>query len=397
MTALTLASTPIIDSDSHAVEPVDLWTSRMPKKWLDQAPRVEWDERAGESRWRVGDVYLSGVGEYCSAGWREPFPSHPPTLDEADPACWKATERAAKLDSWGVHSQVLYPNVIAFDTHVFMTHLDPEVALACVQAYNDFLTDFSAEAPNRFIPIMMLPVWDVDASVQEMKRCRERGHKGVLFAALLDRIGLPHISDERYVPILNTAQDLEMSLNFHLGVGVRTADDLVAGWNMRTKTALAQRTNRLSFVKKTSLSFVSSIEAMADVILRGICEQYPRLKFVSVESGFGYWPYILEHMDWLWASSGSREEFSGRLLPSEYWRRQFYCTFWHERETLKLLPDFADNVMFETDYPHETCLAAQGYTAREAAKRSLENVSQEVAEKVLFRNAAKLYGIDVAQ
>ena len=86
---------PIVDVDSHVAEPEDLWTSRMPARLGDAIPRVVWDEAAGESRWKVGDVLLSAVGEYCSAGWPEHFPSHPPTLEDADPACYDA-EGAAR-------------------------------------------------------------------------------------------------------------------------------------------------------------------------------------------------------------------------------------------------------------------------------------------------------------
>src|SRR5262245_35383144 len=145
---------PIVDVDSHVAEPVDLWTSRLSSsKWGDKIPHVEWDDVADEFRWKVGDIWLSAVGEYCSAGWPEPFPSHPPTLEEADPACWDPHARAQRLDEWGIQAQVLYPNVIAFDTMAFVEQLGPDMALACVQAYNDFLAEFANSAPGRFIPL----------------------------------------------------------------------------------------------------------------------------------------------------------------------------------------------------------------------------------------------------
>ena len=86
----TVQDIPIVDVDSHVAEPEELWTSRMPARLGDAIPRVVWDEGAGESRWKVGDVLLSAVGEYCAAGWTEHFPSHPPTLQDADPACFDA-------------------------------------------------------------------------------------------------------------------------------------------------------------------------------------------------------------------------------------------------------------------------------------------------------------------
>ena len=64
----TVDDVPIADVDSHVAEPLDLWTARLPAKLGDAIPHVVWDESAGESRWKVGDVLLSAVGEYCSAG-----------------------------------------------------------------------------------------------------------------------------------------------------------------------------------------------------------------------------------------------------------------------------------------------------------------------------------------
>ncbi len=392
----TTVDCPIIDVDSHVAEPTDLWTSRMPARLGDRIPHVVWDGPAGEHRWLVGDMLLSGVGEYCTAGWSEPFPSHPPTLDEADPACFDARARLERLDEYGLWAQVLYPNLIAFDGHAFLTELGPELATACVQAYNDFQAEFAATDPRRLIPLMMLPFWDVEASVAEMHRCRELGHKGVVFAALFERLGLPNIADRSWDPILATAQDLELSMNFHIGFGVRDQASSKKGWSMRTKTALEQRTDRLSFVRKGGAYFASSAQAVADVIVTGVCHRFPRLQMVSVESGFGYFPYLLDNLDWLWQTSGASHEYPERMRPSDYFRRQISVTFWMETSTLSMLEQFQDNVMFETDFPHETGISPGAHSPaglpRVTAETNLAGIDPGVVHKVLFENAARLYG-----
>lgn len=397
MSLQELSTMPIVDVDSHVAEPVDLWTSRVAKKWGDGVPSVVWDEAADEHRWKVGNTLLAAVGEYCSSGWRESFPSHPPSLDEADHACWDPNERLRRLDSWGVQAQVLYPNIIGFDSHAFLDQLGPELATECVRAYNDFLAEFASVDPNRLVPVMMLPFWDPEASVKEMARAYELGHKGVLFAALFQRIGLPNISDPIWQPVLASAEDMGLPVNFHVGFSIRPAEALAKGWNMRTKTALAQRTDRLSFVKNVTLGMASNTEAAADVILRGVASRHPRLKFVSVESGFGYWPWVLEQMDWLWESSGAFKEFPDRDRPSEIWRQSFYATYWFERGPLSQLEDYADNVMYETDFPHETSLPALKVAPRQHAVEGLyaAGVSMATARKVLFENAAQLYRLDL--
>ena len=122
------------------------------------------------------------------------------------------------MDEWGIQAQVLYPNVIAFDTHAFYQELGSSLAIECVRTYNDYLAEFASIDPKRFVPIMMIPFWDVDASVKEMHRAASIGHKGLLFAALLKNIGLENISHEMWRPILDTAQELGLSINLHVGM-----------------------------------------------------------------------------------------------------------------------------------------------------------------------------------
>lgn len=394
----TVEDVPIADVDSHVAEPVDLWTSRMPARLGDAIPRVVWDEAGGESRWKVGDVLLSAVGEYCSAGWPEHFPSHPPTLADADPACYDAKARLERLDTYGVWAQALYPNVIAFDAHAFLSELGPEMAGACVAAYNDFLAEFASTDPRRLVPLMMLPFWDVQASVREMERCRGLGHRGILFAALFNRLGLPNIASPSWEPVLAAAQDLELSLNFHIGFAQRDKESSERGWAKATKNALAQRTDRLAFVRKGGPYFASCAQAVSDVIVSGVCHRYPRLRIVSVESGFGYFPFLLENLDWLWRTSGASHEYPERDLPSEYFRRQVYATFWFERSSLPHFEEFQDNLMFETDFPHETGLgpgpASPAASARDTVRQNLAGLAPEVLYKVVFGNAAGLYGLE---
>lgn len=395
--ALTVDTVPIIDVDSHVAEPNDLWTSRLASQYQDQAPKVEWDSDAEEWRWKVGGVWLSAVGEYCTAGWKEPFPSHPPTLEEADPATWQPGARLRRMDEYGVQAQILYPNVIAFDTHTFLHELGPEMATECVRAYNDFLAEFAQEDAKRLVPLMVLPFWDVEESIKELRRAQGLGHKGVLFAALLKRIGLPGIGDPQWTPLLSAAEEMGLSMNYHIGFGVRTKESSEKGHAKLTQKALAEKTNRRAFVRQTALSHSSSVEAAADTILRGVCNRHPNLTFVSVESGFGYWPYALDQMDWFWHSSGAAKEFPKEPLPSEIWRRNFLCTFWYEKSSVALLPDFEDNVMFETDFPHESALApglGNSGTARETVQRNLSRLPAQTLEKILYSNAAKLYGIE---
>ncbi|MBO0831310.1 MAG: amidohydrolase, partial [Actinobacteria bacterium] len=117
---------PVIDTDTHVIEPPDLWTSRMPKKWGDRMPRVVFDEKWKMDRWLVGDRMLNHVAQYNASGWPEHPPAYPPSLEVSDPGGYDAVARLRKMDEFGLRAQVLYPNLIGFDTESFIALGDPE-------------------------------------------------------------------------------------------------------------------------------------------------------------------------------------------------------------------------------------------------------------------------------
>jgi predicted TIM-barrel fold metal-dependent hydrolase len=379
----------VIDTDTHLTEPADLWTARLPRKFRDEAPRVERHEPSGKLRWRIGDRWCSLVGNYSIAGWKEFPPSCPPTLDEANAASYDAKARVQHMDEVGVFAQVLYPNIIAFEGHAFLPLPDDELRLACVRTYNDYLTEFASIAPERFILMTMLPFWDVDASMAELKRCHAMGHRGVLWASTLEKHGLPEFTDPHWDPLYAVAQDLDQSINFHIGVG-NTAEELAValdrdGYEPAANTA------------RTTMSFVGNVRSLAALMTCGLLDRFPRLNFVSVESGFGYLPFLLDTLDWQWMNSGALERYPSRMLPREYFFRQIYTMFWFEHKALALLPEYQDNVMFETDFPDPTCLHSGPGTRApmpaEIISRDTAIVGEVVMRKVLHDNPARVYHV----
>jgi predicted TIM-barrel fold metal-dependent hydrolase len=389
MTVTSLADIPVIDTDSHVTEPPDLWTARVPAKWADVVPRVDVHPKTGQSTWRIGDDWLLSVGYYARAGWPHLPPHTPAELDEIDPGSWRAKERLERLDEYGIYAQVLYPNVIGFEAPLFM-RLDPDVSLACSRAYNDFLVEFASADPARFIPIAMVPFWDRDAAVAEMARSCESGHKGVLFANKYERIGLPVFTDSYWDPIYAAAQEMGLSINFHVGF---TAN--VDG-SAKAKIDRMEHFDARRVAMGTTLSMLSNAESIANLVTSGLCDRFPALDFVSVESGFGYITYLLESLDWHWKGYGAHRE--SPMLPSEYFRRQCYGSFWFEDLTLPLLETYPDNFMFETDYPHPTSLSPGPVSpaARPAdhVARTMAKVPLDVANKALYENAARVYHLE---
>ncbi|MGF7233630.1 MAG: amidohydrolase family protein [Frankia sp.] len=379
----------VADVDSHVIEPPDLWTSRISAaKWGDLVPHVKVDRR-GEERWYIGSKKLFGVGAFAQAGWPEFPPSHPRSWAQALPAAVDAKERLAYMDQVGVYYQLLYCNILGFHSHVFLNEMPHELATECVRAYNDWLSEFASADPRRLIPMMMLPFWDIDASVAEMKRAYELGHKGVLFAARYDKVGLPRLVDDHWEPLLAQAQDMGLSLNFH--VGFLASDDDLKG--------AVDQSKKLDFTRESSLVLLGNAQNVAEVVLSGVCHRYPDLNFVSVENGAGWLPFLGESMDWQWLNVGAHKDYPERLLPSEYMRRQIYGMYWFEQQAMRAVIDqLEDNLMFETDFPHATSLspgpASESPSPRDVMERSLGGFSDEVIGKVLQHTATRLYQLE---
>jgi predicted TIM-barrel fold metal-dependent hydrolase len=243
----------------------------------------------------------------------------------------------------------------------------------------------------------MLPFWDLDASVRELERAKELGHKGFLFANQFEKFGLPHLTDPHWTGLLDAGADLDLCANFHVGFSSSVSEDGVSQADLDARGD-AMMADPASFVKTSSMAFMSNINCVMDLITGGVCERNPRTQFVCVESGFGYVPFLLETMDWQWQNSGAARTYPSRLLPSEYFRRQIHATFWFETSSLALLEQFEDNVMFESDYPHPTSLTpgpcSVASNPKDHVLARFGDLPERIVRKVVHDNAARLYHLD---
>jgi len=112
---------------------------------------------------------------------------------------------------------------------------------------------------------------------------------------------------------------------------------------------------------------MGNCRVVGNLIYSGVPERFPDVKFVSVESGIGWIPFFLEALDHQIAETMPNERQHLSLLPSEYFRRQFYGCFWFETVAIKHLLDVigVGNVLFETDFPTRP-VSTRGPTAASA-------------------------------
>jgi predicted TIM-barrel fold metal-dependent hydrolase len=384
----------VIDADTHVVEPYDLWTSRVSKKWGDRVPHVIWDEERQLDVWVSGGEFLWLGAVAGQAGYEKHHPDFPPRFSDLKVETWRAEDRLQLMTRYGIHAAVLYPNIAGFGAGNFarVAGNDGDLALELVQAYNDFLIDFCSADPTRYIPVMGVPFWDIDLAIAEMERSAQNGHRGIIFSQRPEHFGCPMLADRHWDPIWAAAQEMELPVNFHIGSG-----------NLDTPQILPPEAGRYANATCIpALQFLDNIRAISAMIVGGVCHRFPKLNIVSVESGIGWIPFALQNLDWMWKETGMvKQNPEYDLLPSEYFRRQMYACFWFEHgPTLDAALDYLGDghVLFESDFPHAAGLvpgpASHTLPPNEFIATHLSYLPESTLRRVLHDNSAALYKID---
>ena len=158
---------------------------------------------------------------------------------------------------------------------------------------------------------------------------------------------------------------------------------------------------KANFARGGSMALLDNQNCLATLLFGGVCARFPELDFVSVESGVGWLSCVLEMFDWQWRNGDvAKEHPEYDLLPSEYFKRQIYGSFWFEkREVEAAIKAFPNNVMWETDYPHPTSQYPSPNSAAvhpaDYAEEALAGVDEDVARAILQDTPARLYNVEV--
>jgi uncharacterized protein len=377
----------VIDADTHITEPHDLWTSRAPTGYRERVPRVV--DVDGASTWTVDGVALQRAsassvvhrdGSRCRGtafiSW---------TFEDAHPAAYDVSTRLGLMDEIGVWAQIVYPNAAGFGGQRFGSLTDPVLKNLCATLYNDAMAELQDQAGGRLFPMALLPWWDIEASAAEAQRAAAMGLRGVNMTSDPQQGGAPDLGDTAWDALWVVCADLGLPVNFHIG-----ASETSLSWFGSSPWPSNGEDQKLAI--GSAMMYLTNARVLANLIISGLLERHPKLKFVSVESGIGWIPFVLEALTHQLGetSPGALDHLS--LSPLDYFKRQVYACYWFEKDdvahTLDLLG--ADNVLFETDFPHPTCLYPDSMAA---AAPGLANLTPDVRRKVLQDNSAALYRI----
>jgi predicted TIM-barrel fold metal-dependent hydrolase len=378
----------VIDADSHWTEPHDLFTRVAPAAVRDRVPRVE--EVEGVPTW-VFDGHVLGQataaavigrdGNKASADlglnqWR---------IEDIHVGAYDPKVRLEVLDECGIDAQVIFPSTIGLGGQDLGMVEDQSLCRLVVEMYNDQMAEIQADSGNRLLPMPLMPAWDVDACVAEAKRVGALGMRGVNMTSDPQDLGAPDLGDRAWDPFWEACTENHLPVHFHIGASV-TAMTFYGSypWDSHpidTKLAICG-----------SLLFIGNARVVTNVILTGMFDRHPDLKMVSVESGVGWIPFILETLDYEMSENAPDELAKLSKMPSEYFASNLYATFWFENNRNKLqdLIDAVgeDSILFETDFPHPTCLYPNPL---KTVHDKMATLSESAQKKIYGENARKLY------
>ena len=323
-----------ISADSHVVEPPELFEP-LQVRLGSRAPKIVRTEAFGDQL-DLGDGTLGiPVGGFLIAGMDlatdESRAAAKRGYEIARPGVYDITERLKDQERDGLSAEVLYPSIIF---NVYQVQ-DTEVVHAAFQAYNDWLYDYMKPAPGRLFGLGAIQLRDLDLAIEEMHRVKDMGFVGLCTpcTASPDK----PFSDPFYEPFWSAAEEARMPLAMHIFSSATPNHGLpnVPGAN-------------------SPLAYMGMEVTIINLIVSGVCERHPNLKFVVTEFETGWIGNFLRRTDHTWVRHGGK--IANTMLPrkpSDYWHQNFIATFEDDPIGIRTI-DFigVDNLMWGSDYPH---------------------------------------------
>ena len=375
-----MAEFKVISSDSHIIEPPDLWTTRIEAKYRDRAPYVRLGEDA--DNWYIeGNVDLGSLGTTVGAGQRFIDPSKMTTkakLEEIPRGAYDPDEHVRDMHLDGVDAGVIYPSV---GLRVFRVP-DSGLLTAIFRTYNDWLSEFCGAYPDLLKGIAMVNVDDVQEGIEELKRARKLGLAGAMIS-VFPQEGRSY-KHPNYEPLWATAQDLDIPLSLHTGTSRPPGGVGVGGFTLPTPATLGPPENRANTEFPVRLS-------LAALVFWGVFERYPNLNVLSVEHELAWVPYFIRELDYVYRERPEQAvyRFKGDAIPSDFMRRNVWYSFQEDDLGIQLRHHIGvDRLMWGSDYPHAESTFPR---SREVINEIMEGVPGDERDQIVGRNAAQLY------
>ena len=375
----------IVSVDDHLVEHPRVWQDRVPARYRERAPRIV--EVGGMHLWRYEGSTFPTIGLNAVAGKdRKDWGLDPVRYEDMIPGCYDPAARVKDMDLDGVQAALCFPSFPGFAGSTFFRAQDKDLALLCVQVWNDFyLDEWCASAPGRFIPLGILPFWDIDLTVAEARRIAAKGARTVSFPDSPVPLGLPSFHGEHWDPLWQVCSDAGMPVSLHFGSG-----SYMPGFSFQAMKPVAGEMKPVDapFVVPTILFSSNLMWTTVDLLFSGALQRFPRLQFSLAEGGIGWIPYILERSDYTWDRHRWYQDIDRDTRPSDLFREHFYGCFIDDEHGLASRHVIGiDRITLEIDYPHSD---SNWPNSRKRAHEVLADIPDDEAEMIVETNARRM-------
>lgn len=374
----------IVSVDDHLIEHPRVWQDRLPARFHENGPRIV--EIEGRHLWSYDGQILPTIGLNAVAGKPpEEWGMDPVRYEDMIPGCYDPVARIADMDLDGVQAALCFPSFPGFGGSTFFRGQDKELALLCVKAWNDFYIDeWCATAPERYIPLAILPVWDIDETVAEAERIAAKGARTVSFPDSPVPMGLPSFHSDHWDGLWQICSDARMPVSLHFGSG-----SFVPGFSY---SALANSPTPAlpdaPFAVAITLFSTNLMWTTVDLLFSGKLQKFPDLQFSLSEGGIGWVPYILERADYVWERHRYYQPIDFDTRPSDLFRSHFYGCFIDDEHGLENRYTIGvDRITLEIDFPHSD---SNWPNSRKRAAEVLAGVPDEECALIVEENARRM-------
>jgi predicted TIM-barrel fold metal-dependent hydrolase len=303
---------------------------------------------------------------------------------------WNADRRDRELDADGVVGEVIFPDADAvtggasapFGAGLGATaEVPPDLLMAGARAHNRWLAELCSTNPARRAGVAIVPIFDVDAAVAEIRRARGSGLRG---GVLIPSMWQPHepYHDTKYDSVWAACAELEMPVHVHSGAADRTSYGEHVG----------------IYVAEVRWW---SIRPLWFLLWAGVFERFPALRFVTTECGAFWAPDLLWTSDIVYDREHAAKKLGKQLTehltmrPSEYFDRNCFigASNTRRRELARRYEIGVANLMWGNDFPHPE--GTWPHT-KEWLRSAFHDIPPDETQQILGGNAAACYDFDTA-
>jgi predicted TIM-barrel fold metal-dependent hydrolase len=369
----------LVSVDDHVVEPPDMFDNHLPARFKDLAPKVVQADD-GSDVWLYEGQQLPNIGLNAVAGKpQEEYGIDPTTFAEMRRGCYDIHARIRDMDAGGILGSMCFPSFPQFCGQLFSRTEDTSVALAMLQAYNDWhIDEWCGSYPGRFIPLSLPPIWDAQLMADEVHRVAAKGCRAVSFSENPEKLGWPSFHNEHWDPFWKAVSEEGTIVCLHIGSS-----------SQLTITSVEAPINVM-----ITLQPMNIVQAAADILWSRVIPEFPEVTFALSEGGIGWMPYFLERADYVYQHhrAWTGQDMPDGKLPSEVFKERFITCFIDDAAGIANRHDVGlDKITWECDYPHSDSTWPD---SPELLGESLRGVPDDEVDALTHLNAMRLFHYD---